>query len=166
VPAMGQAKSARRSRTSVHLLLTAGLIIGYCGILLWAGPSADKETFPFFKWQLFSKVPMPVNTSYGVRVLEVDGVAVDPPRYFEESPDLFTSAKSPEAATLTKAWAQHHKAGRRMDAAYSQELFHTRYFSPATSVRYELVERRYDIRERVECHCYLSEEVLGEYEYG
>lgn len=148
------------------LMLTAALLVTYSGVLLWFGPTTPRETFPFFNWQLFSKVPPAVNTSYGVRILEVDGVPVDPPRYFEASPDLFPSAKSPEASTAARAWGGHLRAGREVESEFAQDLFEARFLATATHVRYEFVERRYDIIERVSCDCYVSEEVLGEFEYG
>ena len=163
---MGRASGAPWRRTSVLLTLTAALLVGYCGVLLWVGPTSARETFPFFNWQLFSKVPPEVNTSYGVRILEVDGVDVDPPRYFEASPDLFPSAKAPEASTAALAWGRHLRADRELESAVAQDLFEARFFASATTVRYEFVERRYDVIERVDCECYVSEEVLGEFEYG
>lgn len=138
----------------------------YSAVLLWTGPTSAIETFPVFNWQLFSKVPHPVSTSYGVRIREVDGVPLEPPRYFEEAGDLFPNAGAPEAPTAAKAWAQHIKAGRLPEAAYVEELYEARFMANARSVRYELVERRYDIRERIECDCFVSEEVIGDFEYG
>lgn len=164
-PTMARRSDPRR-RTTIHLMLTAGLIAVYSAVLLWTGPTSITETFPVFNWQLFSKVPHPVSTSYGVRILEVDGVPLDPPRYFEEAGDLFPNAKAPEAPTAAKAWGQHVQAGRLPEAAYVEELYEARFFSAVESVRYELVVRRYDVVERVECSCFLSEEVIGEFEYG
>jgi len=147
-------------------MLTAALMAVYSGVLWWNGPTSNHEMFPVFNWQLFSKVPPAVNTSYGIRVLEVDGEAVDPPRYFEESKDIFPHAKSPEAATLIRAFGGHLEAGRMPEVAFVREVLESRYFEPHTSVRYQVVRRRYHVLERVECECYLAEEVMDEFEYG
>lgn len=154
-------------RTTIHLALTVAVLVVYSGVLLWVGPTSHVEQFPFFKWQLFSKVPSEINTSYGVRLLEVDGQELDPPRYFEKSDDLFGNrARSPEAATLLKSWGGHLEAFRPLRAEASRELFETRFLQSATTVHYEVVKRRYDIIERVECDCFVSEEVIGEYHVG
>jgi len=99
-------------------MLTAALMAVYSGVLWWNGPTSNHEMFPVFNRKLFSKVPPAVNTSYGIRVLEVDGEAVDPPRYFEESKDIFPHAKSPEAATLIRAFGGHLEAGRMPEVAF------------------------------------------------
>ncbi len=150
-------------RTTIHLALTVAVLVVYSGVLLWVGPQSHEEKFPFFKWQLFSKVPSAVNTSYGVRLLEVDGRPLDPPRYFEQSRDIFGTARSPEAVNLLRSWGGHIEAYRPLRAESSRELFEGRYLQSAQSVRYQVVKRRYDIIERVECDCFLSEEVIGEY---
>lgn len=140
------------------------LVAAYSLVLLAVGPDANVEKFPVFKWQLFSKVPPEVSTSYGIRLLEVNGRPNDPPTYFEAS--LFPTAKSPEASVLVNSWGRHLVADRLDRAEESRALFESRFISSASTVRYQVVERRYDVIERVTCDCYLSERVLSEHRYG
>lgn len=155
----------RRPRGTLRpLALTLALVVAYSAVLLVVGPSSHVEKFPVFKWQLFSQAPSEIATSYGIRLLEVNGRPSDPPTYFEES--LFPQAKSPDASVLVNSWGRHLAAGRTGHADDNRALFESRFLSTASTVRYEVVERRYDVIERVTCDCYLSERVLGEHQYG
>jgi hypothetical protein len=142
------------------------LLVSYLVVLVVNGPRSSIEAFPVSRWELFSMVPPRENTSYGVRLVEVDGVVLDPPRYFEESRDLFRSARSPDVPVLVARWGRHAEAGRESDAEAARRLFESRFLADAGTVRYELVLRRYDIVERVECGCYVSEEVLDAHRFG
>ncbi len=140
---------------------TAALLLVYGAVLVLRGPTSGSELFPVFKWELFSKVPPREQTSYGVRLLEVDGEVLDEPIYFEEALHLFRSARSPDVPTLVRSWSQHVAAGNFEESVRSQILFEARFLE-SRPVRYQLVRRTYDIVERVDCGCFISEEVIFE----
>ena len=45
-------------------------------------------------------------------------------------------------------------------------ILETRYLSGANDATYELVDREYDIEQRVECDCFISEVVIDRFTTG
>lgn len=154
-------KQTGRRRDLVPIVATAALLLVYGAVIVVRGPASGHELFPVFKWELFSKVPPREQTSYGVRLLEVDGEVLDEPIYFEKASHLFRSTRSPDVPTLVRRWSQQVAAGNFEESIRSQMVFEARFLE-SRDVRYQLVRRTYDIVERVECGCFLSEEVIFE----
>lgn len=153
-------------RTTLHLLLTTALLLGYSLVLLVGGPSGP-ERFPFFKWSLFSVVPDPVEVDFGIRVVEVGGRPVTPPRYLEVASGLGLPPHTIDAVTLAQELGEATTDGRTGDADAARALLESRFLAGPTSVRYELVRRSFDVLERYECpDCFTSEEVLGAFRTG
>lgn len=121
------------------------------------------EVFPVFRWDLFASTPQPSRTDGGVRLVALDGRPLTPPVYLEAS-GLVSGANRAQAR---QAAQQLRSALRRGDERLPELIarFESSYLGRYDSAEYQLVERRYDIRDRVTCECYLAEEVLAEYSF-
>lgn len=163
-PVVQVARTTRR--TTLHLLVTTAILVGYSAMLLVAGPSGP-ERFPFFKWSLFSVVPDEETVDFGIRVVEVGGRPVSPPRYLEDATGLGLPTHSIDAVTLTQELGAAVTEGRIDDAEAARAILEVRFLSGPAPVRYELVRRRFDLLERRECaDCFIEEEVLDEHRTG
>jgi hypothetical protein len=145
-------------RTTRWLAMTLGLVAVYSGVLVWAGPTAP-ERFPFFRWELFSKVPPPERSDFGVRIVAIGDEVLDPPLYFEQARRHFPLARSPEGYQLIQRWGSQLRRGELLRADTTRKLLEARYLVSAEPVRYELVARTYDVLDRAACECFTSEEV-------
>jgi hypothetical protein len=152
-------------RTERLARAAVGLVVVYCSFLVRDGLARAREqpsgeTFPFFMWELFSTVPEPHQTDYGLRLVEIDGSAVDGV-YFEES--LLPSHQASAAQGVIGRMGADLEAGRTDDLEVARLLLETRYLYPLSTARYELVKREYDVGDRYDCSCFTSEIVLAEF---
>lgn len=154
-----------RGSTKQFLALPAVMAI-YLAVVATGGSDVDAEKFPFFNWHLYSSVDSEQRTYIGLRLTEVNGRPVPEPFYFEDRPGLLPRANSAEAVVLLQRWGHQVQDGDLEGAAESQALFEARFLEPLESARYELVARTFNLLERIECDCYISEEVVGAYELG
>jgi hypothetical protein len=151
-------------RTSTRIVwLTAAILAVYVGVIVHDGPIEGGETFPFFRWELFSRVPATQGSAYNVRLVEVNGKDLDPPVYFADAGAYISSSKAPEALNVMQELGRWTESDDSARAAYARSLFETRFFGELESVRYELVLQRYDILERLDCECFLAERTVATY---
>lgn len=152
-----------RRSTTVQFLAALVLVALYSAVLVYQGPRGE-EHYPVFKWELFSKVPDRKEIDYGFRITAVDDRVLLVPRYFEQAGEFFSMTKSPDATHLARSLGMAIDRGWESRAEDVRDRFEARFFA-GHDVTYEVVERRYDTIERVECRCYESERVLATYTY-
>lgn len=141
---------------------TFAVMVGYFGVLVLNGPRNSTEVLPFFNWSLFSRVPATEQVHYSIRLVVVDGEAIDPPVYFDEAEDILSTSKLPEANEVLQDLGAAAAAGDDVAVAEIQTLLESRFLNGLDSATYEVVRRRYDIVDRIECRCFLEETVLAE----
>ena len=131
------------------LAIAAFLYVTVAGVtLLRARTGANTEIFPIFSWDLFSVVPNET-MDYGLRVLEVDGKPLEPPQFLEQ----LTIFSQPFRISAHMAIQELGVAHARGDTERARSLAHMLYENhlggAARRVRFELVERRFDVLTRV-----------------
>jgi hypothetical protein len=133
------------------------------GVYAYSQERGARETFPFFIWDLFSRVPQPDQVSYGIRLTEMDGTRLDPV-YYEETtlPTHQSSAAQAMIGTIGSAY----ESGDAERVDHYRTIWESRYLQPLASAQYELVRREYDVEERHDCDCYRREVVLAEFVMG
>jgi hypothetical protein len=149
--------------------LTVAILVVYAvaltpGIRAYTQERGARETFPFFNWDLFSRVPKPEQVSYGFRFTAIDGQRLDAPTYFEET--LLPAHQSSPAQIMIGVIGGAHERGDATTVERYREVWESRYLQPLTSASYELVRREFTIEERYECDCFTSEVVLAEFTMG
>ncbi len=136
-------------------------MVVYAVVLAIRGPMNPETVFPFARWELFSRVPLEVTTSVSVRLIEVDGVVLDPPLYFDESEEHVDQPRSAVAAALMEQLGAGLRDGDVAKAARAQAQLESRFMPDIGSARYEVVLRSFRPLDRHRCDCFLSEEVLA-----
>jgi hypothetical protein len=139
------------------------VVVVYLLLLLDHGARRADERFPLFNWSLFSQVPGPEKQNFGLRLVEVDGVKLEEPVYYEDAQEFVTTSRSPDAYQLIQGIGKATQQDRPLQAASARETLETRYLQGLTSARYELVNRTYDVLDRFECDCYEEETVMAEF---
>jgi hypothetical protein len=145
---------------------TVAVMAGYLGVLVVNGPRNADEALPFFNWSLFSRVPAREGTHYSIRLVEVDGSELDEPVYFDEASDIVSTSGLPEASTVMQDLGRAMEDGDEAAVDAARERLESRFLAELDSATYEVVRRRFDIVERLDCSCYLEETVLGELSFG
>ncbi len=97
-------------------------MVVYAVVLAIRGPMNPETVFPFARWELFSRVPLEVTTSVSVRLIEVDGVVLDPPLYFDESEEHVDQPRSAVAAALMEQLGAGLRDGDVAKAARAQAM--------------------------------------------
>jgi len=142
-------------------LASVAFIAVYAGAILWRGPFNGDLLFPFHRWELFSQVPPATNRTYSIRLLEVDGKVLDPPRYFDEAHGYVDQPNSPVASQLMSDLGSALRRGDLDRSVKAKIQLESRFMQGRRTARYEVVLRTFDILERFECDCFTSEEVVG-----
>lgn len=166
-PTAARRRGVRRTDRLVWLVL--GVLVVYCLMLArtsfafaqYRGPS---EIFPFFHWELFSRVPEPVQQYYGIRFTTLNGVSLDQPVYFEQS--TLPARSNSSAHVLVQRLGRAVERGDDEAAARYRTILESRYLDLEAGAAYELVDREYDVEERYECDCFISEVVLDQFTVG
>jgi hypothetical protein len=149
--------AVRRSEWFLRAALV--FLLGY-GLIASGG--RKHETFPFFAWDLFTKVPKPQIADYDVRILSAKELARTP-IYFEDA-HLQGPAKLTEGYVAIQRLAVIIDRLGDTQATAERKHFESVYMNSLSDVRYEVVLRFYDIRQRVECRtCFTEVRVLGTY---
>jgi hypothetical protein len=121
------------------------------------------EKFPFFTWDLFSQVPATRGGDYDVKLVSARGVKVALPVYFEDS-KLNAGAQEIQAFYALQVLGRALRSGTQATATALRKNFESTYFTGLSAVRYQVVERIYDVRKRVDCSkCFSEVRVLGTY---
>jgi hypothetical protein len=151
----------RRSEWLVRAALVFCLVYGVIAL-----PDRNHERFPFNSWDLFSHVPPPRVADYSVRLVQAEGVHTRLPVYFEDS-KLLPSQYMSQGFQAMQVWGKAIESGNRQRAAVLRRQFELTYLSTLTHVRYQVVHRVFDIRERVACDkCYVRKTVIANYTMG
>ena len=153
-----------RSQTVVRVVVV--FLAAYGGLLLLRGPREPEQIYPVSRWELFSRVPERERDSYSIRFVEVDGRVLDEPVYFEDADEFIRNTQSPTAYAVLQDLGRSLERGALLQAAHHQALIETAHLQQLTSARYEVVRRRFDILDRHDCDCFLSETVIGELAWG
>ncbi len=147
-----------RSEWLVRIALVFCLVYGAIAI-----NDRTHEKFPFFTWDLFSQVPAARGGDYDVRLLSANGVKVALPVYFEDS-KIKTGAQEIQAFYALQVLGHALRSENQASATTVRKQFEVTYFTGLSNVRYQVVERVYDVRERVDCSkCFSEVRVLGTY---
>ena len=151
----------RRSEWLVRAALVFCLLYG-------AGAVLDRghEVFPLFAWDLFAKVPAPHGGDFSARLIEAEGLRGTVPVYYEDS-HLQPGARQIQGYYALQRLGRTLLRGDRALSTGLRKHFEGTYLAGLRHVRYEVVERTYDIRERVECrNCFTKIKVLATYTTG
>jgi hypothetical protein len=149
----------------LHLVIPLVVLMVYGAVLVAQGPRGF-EKFPFFKWELFSKMPLRVHDAYTIRFVEAHGEQLAKPVDFADSVGISNFPKSPTAYQLLQQLGRAHEAGRFVAEDTARRTIEDQFLRGAGPARYQLVRLRFDVLERARCHCTISETVLATYEIG
>jgi hypothetical protein len=150
----------------IEWLIRAALVfcLLYAGIIAVSGRA--NETFPFFAWDLFSKVPSPQGRDYSIRIDQAQGLPGPFPVYFENA-NLQNGAQEIQGYFALQVLGQSTEGTIKLDTVALRKNFESTYLAGLSHARYALVKRTYDIRKRVTCPtCFTGVTVLGEYTTG
>jgi hypothetical protein len=150
----------------VEWMVRAALVfcLLYVGIITVGGRAY--EMFPFFAWDLFSKVPSPQGQDYSVRIDRAEGLPGPFPVYFENA-NLQTGGLEIQGYFLLQVLGKSAEGTNTRGAAILRKNFESTYLAGLSHIRYALVKRTFDIRERVACHtCFSRLTVIGRYTTG
>jgi hypothetical protein len=144
---MTRIKSERNRYRWTNRIIAVGVVVYLALAIGREGRAKREEIFPFASWSLFSMVPNEAD-DYSLRILAVNGKAVEPPLYFEDSIHLFSNATDHSARMSIEHLG---KAVERGDAheiekvrAYLESLHFKSPEREQRVVQYEVVRRRYD----------------------
>lgn len=145
---------------------TVAVLVGYVGLIGLRERTADgTELFPFFKWELFSSVPNRESQDFTIRLLEIDGRVLDEPLYFADAGEHISTAKSPDAVETINRFGEAVRDDRPLVADRQRTLVEGGFLYELGSARYQLVQRRFDLIDRIRCaDCFVEERVLAEFE--
>jgi hypothetical protein len=147
-----------RSEWLIRIALVFCLVYGAIAV-----NDRTHEKFPFFTWDLFSQVPGTRGGDYDVRLLSAHGLKVPLPVYFEDS-RLKGGAAGVQAYYALQALGRALRSGNQATANTDRKYFESTYLTGLSAVRYQVVERTYDVRTRVDCaKCFSEVRVLGTY---
>lgn len=151
----------RRSEWLVRAVLAFCLVYGVVAVA-----DRGREVFPAFAWDLFAKVPAAHGRDYTVRITEATGLKVAVPVFYENS-RLQGGAREVQGVYALQQLGRTLARGQRARADVLRKRFEAIYFAGHPRVRYEVVERTYDIRARVDCReCFTRIRVLAGYAKG
>ena len=153
-------------RSQVAVRVAVAFVAIYLGLILVRGPEEPDQIYPVSRWELFSRVPPRERDSFSIRFVEVDGRVLDEPVYFEKADAFIANTQSPTAYAVLQDLGRSVEDGAVLRTARYQELLETASMQTISTARYEVVRRRFDILDRLECDCFLEETVLGELEKG
>ena len=156
-------RADRLSWLAVGLLAVYAIFLGR-GLQAFSQERSAAEVFPFFVWELFSRVPRQQQVDYAVRLVEMDGTLLAEPTYFESSTLPAHQSAPAQGMIGVIGWA--HVAGDEARVDRYRQIWESRYLQPLTSATYELVEREYDVDERHECGCFTRETVVATFTMG
>ena len=133
--------SYRSTKIFVALFLAVYFLAG-----LYTSNLPNREAYPFFSWNLFSKVPQANVREFALRIVEYKGQRFDPPIFLNEAKGMYSRAR------LHKYWGPINSLGRNIKSNNKEEIERFRrrvenifYSHPVT---YEIVRIRYNSVER------------------
>lgn len=151
--------------TAVLLLVYSLTVVRtFHGVVIENRPTP--EVFPFFAWELFSRVPPAEQEAVALRFVEINGEVLDPPVYFEKADTWLSNSRSPTAYHVIRQLGSALEQSQLMRAAIKRELLESRFMQDVRTAEYEIVKVRFDILERFECDCYIEEMPLARFTLG
>lgn len=150
------------THTDRLVILGVAFLVAYVGVLIWNGPVNTKEAFPAFNWSLFSEMPEPQLTDYSIRLTEVDGQKLPEPLYYDEAKGYISTPFRPEPYLVMQQMGHAIVADQPERFSSAREVLESRWMENLDSAEYEIVQRKFDIIERVGCDCFTEETVLRE----
>lgn len=155
-------QSYRRLERTVVALLSCYVIMSFAIEFRIAGAGHDK-VFPLSAWSLFAKVRSRMS-DYQVRVLELDGERLDPPRFSDECPDRLPALATLDAQELIGTLAHAVIAGDRTTERRARRVLEGVYFNDVGHLRYELVHRTYNPLDRWQHGTFLAIEPIRQFD--
>lgn len=152
-------KVYRRLQAGIVLALVLYVVIGHGAS--WRG----YEIYPIYDWDLFSLVPQNRVGNFGLRVVNVDGLVVEP-RYFENTVEIFPEAKSGGANILIQQLGRAVQADDGVQVAQIRAEFEAAYMRGVESAEYEIIFRIFDPVERIRSGVYIDQKPLATYQWG
>ena len=152
--------------TSIRRLrrIIAGILIGYAVIGVTLRLGWEKEFFPIFTWDLFSTVPPPITSDFELKIININQQALNPPIYFSQSPQIFSAASSINASDLiSKLGGACLTKNTAAQTTIAHDLT-TLYLTEASSIKYHVVQRTYNILDFWRDKIVLNEVVVCEME--
>lgn len=146
----------------LHLILPLVVILAYTAVLATRGPTGP-ERFPVFKWELFSRIPPRVRDAYTIRIVEAKGRPLPEPVRFEQAVGIVSGPKSPVAYQVIQQFGRATEGGRILQADDARRRLEDQFLRDTGPGRYQLVKVRFDLLERIDCDCVISEKVIGEF---
>lgn len=125
-------------RRYVLIYLVAVAVYVPMSTVLWA--RFQRELFPFAPWELFSHVPN-AHHDFGVRVISVDGQAVDGAPYLETLPGIPAEGYSINAHITIQTLGQQLESGDEAGAAATRAFFEERYLAGVGTMVYSVYAR-------------------------
>lgn len=165
------ASTSRRARRPTRRVVwcAIALLTVYSGFLVrgahaFSQQRSAPEVFPFFVWELFSRVPEAEQQSFGVRLTTMNGSQLAEPVYFEDT--MLPAHQAAAAHNVIGMIAHAYQSGDADTLERYRAILESRYLYPLESATYELVDRTYDVEARYECDCYISETVVASFTMG
>ena len=151
--------SMRRTEWLVRGLLAA--VLAYGVVAVW---DYNREVWPIFSWNLFTKVPAAHSGDYDIRIVDGQGLRVRTPAYFEDARTETDQSREIQAYQTLQNWGRAHRNHDVAGETAVRKRFEALYLGGLSHVRYEFVQRIWDIRTRLECpHCFTAIRVLATY---
>lgn len=144
-------------------VLVIGFLIAYfvVGIAARTVTAGDEDTYPFFSWFLFSKVPSRIQSDYAIKIIEVDGKPLPQPTLLEKTSGIFNNSRS---------LAEYFQTARNLGVSLKQKQLgqvnqirthlEKNLFS-GRLVTYEVLEIRYNPIERYKSGKFISSERIA-----
>ena len=162
-----QPQVVRGDAARYRRLKRLGLVAAALYVALAAVPKPFRplqpEWFPFFSWSLFSNIPNDAR-DFGVRVLVLDGEALDPPLFFEQLEARLPGCRSQVVHRALQRVGASLEAGEAEDAAALRHDLERGLFG-ARAVEYELLRRHYLYYDLLVHGRLLSERPVGRYSW-
>lgn len=151
----------------VKLLLLSFLVIYFVvGVSSRVSTKGDEDTYPFFSWFLFSKVPARVQDDFLIKILEYKGKTQSPPLLVEKTPGIFNSARSlAEYFQMTRNLGSAVRRGNAAEVNRYRKHVETNLFS-SQKLKYQVLEVRYNLIDRYRSGSLLSSQEIAVFESG
>jgi hypothetical protein len=151
-------------RTNRLIAGVCALLLVHTGVVVWLNVGGESsEVFPIFQWDLFSSVPPADSRDFTIRLVEVDGAALDEPVFFSEARQYLSTTRNQDAPIVFNGLGKALEDDAILRQAAALELVNGRFLAELSSARYQVVRRHFNLLDRMECNCFSDVQVLGEF---
>ncbi|QEX15947.1 hypothetical protein FRZ44_12370 [Hypericibacter terrae] len=142
-------------------------VLAYTVLAIALKPAGAIEFFPFFNWSLFSE-SSDHRGDVTLRMTEIDGAPVAPPRFFYDMKDVFTAArdKDPRLMKLLDRWFYALRQNDRETADRLRAVVEKTFMSEVSAADYELVLAVYNPVRRLRTGDIEKIQVIGSFAKG